>query len=111
MKNYIQPGEVIDFANTTGADIASGQAFLVGDKLAVAEVDIANGTTGTAAICGVFSLPKDDTAGAQGAAAYWDDAAGAITDTDNAGANKRVGIFHAAAAAGDATANVKLNGE
>lgn len=58
--NYKQPGDVIQY--TAGADISSGDVVVIGSILGVALVDIANGSTGSVAIRGVFTVPKVDGA-------------------------------------------------
>lgn len=57
--NYVSPGEVIQFANTTGNAITSGSVVVVGAALGVALVNIPASTgVGSVAIEGVFELPK-----------------------------------------------------
>ncbi|WP_417283653.1 capsid cement protein [Comamonas sp.] len=56
--NYIQPGKVLDYVNTTATAVASGQVVLVGVILGVALVNIAPGQTGSVQIEGVFAVPK-----------------------------------------------------
>lgn len=56
MKNFVQPGDIINLIPT--ADVTSGQVVVVGSVLAVACSNIANGTLGAGAIEGVFDLPK-----------------------------------------------------
>lgn len=54
--NFVQDGEVIQWTNGTGSAVASGQAVKIGGGLlGVALVNIANGSTGSVAIEGVFS--------------------------------------------------------
>lgn len=55
---YVQPGEVIDWTNGTGSDVASGDVVAVGQILGVALVDIASTATGSVQITGVFTVPK-----------------------------------------------------
>jgi predicted RecA/RadA family phage recombinase len=67
-RNYIQPGEVIDF--TPAADVASGEPVAIGSRVGVAHTDVAAGETGTFAVLGVYSLPKTNSALAQGVAVF-----------------------------------------
>lgn len=54
--NFVQDGDVIQWVNSTGANVASGQAVKVGPSLlGVALVDIASTASGSVAIDGVFS--------------------------------------------------------
>lgn len=70
-KNFVQPGVKIPFV--AGATITSGSGVVIGSLLGVALHDVANGASGTAAIEGVFNLPKLSTAViAAGARLIWD---------------------------------------
>lgn len=105
MRNYVQPGEVIDYANS-GSDIAVGAAVAIGDRVGVAAVDIPKNTTGSVAMTGVFELAKDAAAITQGAAVYL--SSGKISAT-NAGTDPVAGYAFAAAKAADSVALVALN--
>lgn len=106
--NYVQEGDVIDYPNTSGATISSGTAFLIGLWLAVALADIANNATGSAAIEGVFTVPKLSTdVVAIGVALYWDNTNKRLTTT--ASGNTLAGKAVAAAGSGVATVKIKLN--
>ena len=77
--NYVQPGDVIQY--TAGTDIAAGAVVKIGAVLGVALNDIANGSTGSVATRGVFSVPKVSAAViAQGESLTWDVSAGAFDD-------------------------------
>ncbi len=79
MKNYVQPGKVIDFV--AGATIVSGQFVRIGQILGVAVTDVANGATGSAHIEGVFTAPKVSAAViARGESLTWDASAAAFDD-------------------------------
>ncbi|ABM37560.1 DUF2190 family protein [Polaromonas naphthalenivorans] len=79
MKNYIQPGKVIDFV--AAAAIASGQVVRVGQILGVSVSDVAIGETGQAHIEGVFAVPKVSGAViARGESLSWDASAAAFDD-------------------------------
>ncbi len=80
-KNFIQPGEVIDWTNGTGSAVASGAVVAIGQMLGVALVGIANGATGSVQIKGVFEVPKVSGAViAAGESLVWDVSAGAFDD-------------------------------
>lgn len=109
MKNHVQHGENVDI--TAPYAVSAGGGVLVGALFGVAIVDIANGAVGTISTEGVYTLAKATgagTDGAQGAKAYWDNTAKKVTGA--ASGNTLVGCFMAAAATGDATATVRLNG-
>lgn len=77
--NAIQPGDVMII--TAGANLTSGQVVRVGNVLAVALNDIANGAQGAAALRGVFEVPKVSGAViAQGENLTWDASAAAFDD-------------------------------
>lgn len=79
--NFVQPGEVIDWVNGTGAAKAAGAVVAMGNILGVALVDIAKSATGSVAISGVFTVPKVSAAViAQGESLVWDVSAGAFDD-------------------------------
>lgn len=77
--NYKQPGDTFTWTNGTGSAVVSGQLVRVGQILAVALVDIANGASGSVACKGVFTLPKVSSAViAQGDSLLWDASAAAF---------------------------------
>jgi predicted RecA/RadA family phage recombinase len=81
-KNYIKPGDVIDWKNSTGAAVASGAPVVIGNQqMGIALVDIANAATGSAAKEGVFSLSKNTSnAVVQGQKLWWDATAGEVVN-------------------------------
>ena len=106
MKNYIQEGDRIALAAPYA--VSSGGGALIGAVFGVAVTDLANAEVGTFALEGVFTLPKATGAATLGAKAYWDNTNKNITATSTS--NTLVGVFVAAYASGDTTANVRLNG-
>lgn len=108
MDNYIQPGNTVTFTNGTSADLASGEAFLLGTHLlGVATTAVADGDEGEACIEGVFDLPKKTTdTPAAFDPAYWDDTAKEFTTTQ--AGNILAGVWMAAYISGDTTAHVRL---
>jgi len=81
--NYVQEGNTIQY--TAGADISSGDVVVIGSNgdaiIGVALVDIANGSTGSVAIEGVFTVAKVSAAViAQGEYVVWDASASAFDD-------------------------------
>lgn len=107
-KNYKFPGGVIDI--TAAANITSGKAVIVGTLLAVALVDIPNGSRGSAQIEGVFELPKLSTAVvAVGTKLHWDVSAGEfIVAATASGDLENCAIAVAAAGAGTTSVQAKL---
>lgn len=108
-KNHVQPGVVADYTNASGSDIASGDVIVIGSRIGIALVDIADGATGSMQVKEVFELAKLSTdVIAQGAVVYWDATAGNITTT--ATDNTAAGYAFAAAGDGATVIDVQLNG-
>jgi len=104
MQNSIQQGRSINITPT--ADIKGGDLVLFPAMVAVASTDIAAGQLGACETEGVFELPKDGTAFAQGQAVY------AKTDgtvTATVDDEIRAGVAWADAAGTDDTVPVKIN--
>lgn len=112
-KNYQQAGDVFEWTNATGSDVASGAVVVIGQQIGVAQVDIANGAKGSVAMAGVYTVPKISAAViAQGEAVVWDASAGAFDDNAATPAAGDVsGCCVAAGAAGNGVTSiaVKLN--
>jgi predicted RecA/RadA family phage recombinase len=109
MRNFIKPGEVVTRTAPVGGVVA-GNAYLIGSLLVIATGDAAAADPFEGQTVGVFSLPKDGVALAEGQRVFWDDTAKEIVDVDAAGVNKLVGCCDKAALVGDATAEIRLNG-
>jgi len=106
VKNYIQEGKSLDLAAPYA--VSSGGGAIIGSIFGVASVDLASGETGPFQLEGVYSLPKATGAATLGAKCYWDNTNKNVTATSTS--NTLIGVFVAAYASGDATANVRLNG-
>lgn len=107
MKTLISDGKTVNV--TAPYAVASGAGCLVGSLFGVAQDAAAISTTVTLAMTGVFTLAK--TTGAawtEGALIYWDDTNKKCITT--ASTNKLIGVAVAAAASGDTTGQVRLNG-
>lgn len=113
MKNFVQPGRVIDVPSAAAA-VTSGQVVIIGAHIAIATNDAAIGEPYNAVLDGVFEVPK--AAGAAwtlGLPLMWDASASAFTvvgtpatgDVTAGGAT----AFLAAASA-DTTGYVRLAG-
>jgi len=103
---YIEKGETMNY--TAGADITSGQFFLLGVLVVVALKAIANGATGAVAATGVWTAPKTTgEAWTQGCQLYWNDTTKKLTTTSSG--NTACGKAWAAAASADATGPAKIN--
>lgn len=107
-RNYIQEGEVLDFA-AGGAAIPAGTVVAMGKRVGIALADIQPLSTGSVSVTGVWSLPKVSAETfVIGDELYWDDTADRLTKT---GTNNVLDGYAAApAGAGTTAANVKING-
>ncbi len=56
--NYYQDGTTMDWSNSTGKPVVSGQAVAVGNITGVAHADIPDSGAGVLHMCGVYILPK-----------------------------------------------------
>jgi predicted RecA/RadA family phage recombinase len=112
-RNYVAPGETIQWTNGTGAAVASGQVVKIGHCLGVALVAIAIGGTGSVALEGVFSgVPKVSGAVfAQGEKLMWDASGAAFDDAAATGAPGDVmggAVAWVAGTSGQLTCTIKL---
>lgn len=109
MKNYVQPGHSITAIAPSGG-VTSGDPVLIGSLFGVASTTQAAGAEVELATVGVFDLPKAAVNVTAGAVAYFDASEGKVTNTDDTGANKRIGVFIAAAADSVSIGRVRLDG-
>lgn len=112
-RNHVQPGRVLDYANTGSAAVLSGDVVVAGALLGVALTDIAPGATGSVQIDGVFAVPKvAGTAVAQGAAVVFKKASGAFTVGSPAAGDVHgaAAVAFSAAAAAATTVHIKFTG-
>jgi predicted RecA/RadA family phage recombinase len=93
-KNYYEDGNTMDWHNSTGKDVVSGQPVAVGAVVGVANHDIPSDAHGVLMMTGVFVLPKVDTETWARGARLWLSADGKLTALDkdtNAKANTYIG--------------------
>lgn len=73
MKNFVQPGKVVDYQNGTGSAIKSGDVVVFPGGVGIAAVDIPVAGVGSVQIEGVFTCAKATSlAIAQGDKLYYD---------------------------------------
>lgn len=84
-KNYYEDGNTMDWHNSTGKDVVSGQPVIVGAITGVAQHDIPDGTHGVLMMTGVFILPKVDAETWARGARLWLTADGKLTGQEKAG--------------------------
>ena len=106
MKNSVQYGDTLALAAPYA--VASGGGALIGAIFGVAVTALANAEVGSFQLEGVYTLPKATGAATLGAKAYWDNTNKNVTATSTS--NTLIGVFVAAYASGDTSANVRLNG-
>ena len=106
MNNEVQPGRILPLAAPYA--VSSGGGALIGAIFGVASNDLANGEIGNFELEGVYRFPKATGAATLGAKCYWDNTNKNVTAT--VGSNTLIGVFVAAYASGDTSANVRLNG-
>jgi predicted RecA/RadA family phage recombinase len=107
MKNYVQPGNIIDLTAPAGG-IASGHAALFGALFGVATTAAEAGARVAVSVEGVFNLPK--AAGVsftEGQKAYWNDTDKNVTPT--ASGNTLIGHAVEVAATGVTDINVRVS--
>lgn len=105
---YKGAGDVLDYVNASGSDIAAGDVIVSGDAVFVAKDAIANGETGAVwANNAIVEIPAEgDTAWVQGDQIYWDAYLGEGTKT--ASSYNRAGIAAKAKAAAARVGEVVL---
>lgn len=108
-QTFVSPGRVMTYTAPSGGVIA-GTPLLIGAVLVVPRTTVAQGLPFDADAEGVHKLMPKATGQvwAEGALLYWDNTARNFTTT--ATANTRVGSAGAAAASGDTTGTVRLDG-
>ena len=108
MKNWIQPGDVIDLPAAPYA-LSSGDGCLQGQLFGVAVADAANGAAVSIRITGVALLKKLSTeVWTVGQKLYWDNTNKQVTGT--ATGNTFIGHATKAAVNPSTTGNVRLTG-
>src|SRR4051812_46094329 len=113
MKNFVQSGDVMNYTNSTGSDIASGDVVQVGNQICIAAVNIADGESGALNTSGVYSVAKvGSQAWAQGDDVFYDHTNKRFTKTASSDADTLGGIAFEAvgSGAGETTGLVKLPG-
>lgn len=105
-KNYVEDGKTMDWTNSTGADVVSGDPVAVGALLGVAHGDIADGEDGVLHMVGVVALAKDEAdSWSAGDKLYFDADNGNISTTES---DVLAGTAWADAVTGDTDAPVRL---
>lgn len=108
MKNYVQPGEVLEFTAPAGG-VVSGTGVKIGDVLVVATITAAAGEKFTGIRVGVVEHAKlSAQAWAEGDAVNWDNTNKRFTTVTTG--NFKAGVAVAAAANPSSTGKVLLYG-
>lgn len=105
--NLIQDGEVLNWTNGSGSAVTAGTVIPLLSRCGIALVDIANASTGSVALEGVWTVPKATGATwSFGEALYWDATASKVTTTSTG--NTPAGCAFAAAESGATTGRILL---
>lgn len=110
MKNFVQPGESVEFTAPAGG-VVSGVGVQIGQFFVIPTVTAAEGARFNGLCEGVITHEKPGTqAWAEGAVVFWDEGAKKIT-TVSAG-NLQIGVATVAVGngAGETTGTVRLDG-
>jgi predicted RecA/RadA family phage recombinase len=109
MQNFKQPGRVMTFT-APGGGVVSGAPVRIGTLVVIATATVAAGLPFEGVAEGVFLVPKiAGVAWTEGAAIYHDSTANNFGTVVSA-TTMRVGVAAVAAASGDTTGYVRLNG-
>lgn len=99
----------------SGSAVTGGDVVVLGEIVAIAPVDLADGEKGALQIQGIYRFPKATGAITVGARVYWDADGNPVSGTAGSGAatttstdNKVAGYAVAAALSGDETVDVVL---
>lgn len=110
--NYVQAGATMEWANGTGSDVSKDDVVVIGNTIAIAAVDIADGESGTLNTEGVFTVPKVSAAVfTQGDALIYDVSASEFDDPEATPATGDISgavIAWADGANGETTCEVKI---
>jgi len=103
----VQEGKIIDFLNSTGADIPVGNVVVFANFCGVAEVDIPAGKSGAVALHGVWEVPAvTGAAFSVGDIVYWKLSSSYVTKTPTD--NTIFGVVVEPKTASAAVARVKI---
>lgn len=107
-RTFIKPGDTMTFTAPAGG-VTSGVPVLIGNMLVIPETTAAQTLPFEGMVVGVHLLAKaTGIAWTEGMLLYWDNAAKNLTNVTTS--NYRVGVAAKAAASGDVTGYVRLNG-
>ncbi len=106
-KTLLNEGKALTYT-ASGASFVSGQPVLIGTRIGICEVAIADGESGTVSVAGRHRVPKNNAqAWTQCAKVYWDDTSKVFTTT--ASGNTLVGFIAEAADSADEFGDVVIN--
>ena len=109
MKNFRQPGNIIDLVAPTGGAV-SGSPVIVGAFFGIAAYNATAGTNVSVQLTGVFTLPKEaGLAINQGDVVYWDETLSAVTKTSTTN-TVLIGVATVSVITSAPTVDVRLKG-
>jgi predicted RecA/RadA family phage recombinase len=105
---YVQQGDVITLTAPSGGVVA-GTAVLIANLLVIPQETVAQTLPFSGYVTGIHTMVKaTGTAWLEGQILYWDDTAKKVTTVSTS--NYRIGCAAVAAASGDTSGTVRLNG-
>jgi len=108
MKNFVQPGESVEFTAPVGG-VTAGVGVQIGQLLVIATVTAAAGARFNGLVEGVITRAKAGSqAWAEGAQVYWDESAKVFTTVAAGNLPAGVAVAAVAGGAGDTTGTVLL---
>lgn len=107
MKNYSQKGEILEYKNTSGNKISSGDVIPLATRICVAVADIENNESGSVQLEGVVNLPKKAEIVSFGDELHFDTVTKSLTKTPSAN-TKYAGMAAEDAPSNAATINCRL---
>ncbi|MCP3916150.1 MAG: DUF2190 family protein [bacterium] len=108
-QNFRKSGDTITMIAPTGGVVA-GVGYVIGDRFVIAAFDTAAGEPFEGHTLGEWDLPKDTSILAAGVKVYWKNASMDKEVGTQGNGRYLIGTTTAAAASGDATARVRLDG-
>jgi predicted RecA/RadA family phage recombinase len=110
MKNFVQPGESVEFTAPSGG-VTSGVGVQIGQFFCIATITAAVGVRFNGLCEGVVTHAKPGSqAWAEGAAIFWDEGAKLMTTVSSGNLQIGVATVAVGAGAGETTGTVRLDG-
>jgi predicted RecA/RadA family phage recombinase len=110
MKNFVQPGDSVEFT-APGGGVTSGVGVQIGQLLVIAAVTALAGARFNGITRGVITHAKAPSqAWAEGAVVYWDESAKVFTTVSIGNLQAGIAVAAVGGGAGETTGTVRLDG-